>query len=199
MARDSGADQVNAPTLLEVLDKFETAGDDERVTVGQILDEIGDRSLAAILLVPALITASPISGIPGVPTLTGIAVGLIVVQMLMGRHTLWVPQVFARQGVSRSKMGKAVQFLRKPVGWLDAMMKPRLCWLAVRPCNYLALLLILAIAVTTPVMEFLPFAISIAAIAIGFFAAGMLLRDGLMILVGYAVVGLSIHTAMRFA
>ena len=111
MARDSGADQANAPTLLEVLDKLETAGDDERVTVGQILDEIGERSLAAILLVPALITASPISGIPGVPTLTGIAVGLIVVQMLMGRHTLWVPQVFARQGVSRSKMGKAVQFL----------------------------------------------------------------------------------------
>jgi len=199
MASGSGADQMNTPTLLEVLDKLDAAGDDERVTIGQILDEIGDRSLAAILLVPALITASPISGIPGVPTLTGIAVGLIVVQMLMGRNTLWVPRAFARQGVSRSKMDKAVQFLRRPVGWLDAMMKPRLCWLAVRPCNYLALLLILAIAVTTPVMEFLPFAISIAAIAIGFFAAGMLLRDGLMILVGYAVVGLSIHTAMRFA
>jgi len=189
-------DQEETPTLTGVLDKLGSAGDDERVTVGQILDEVGDRSLAPILLVPAMITASPISGIPGVPTLTGIIVGLIVVQMLMGRDTLWVPQGIARRGVSKSKMDKAVAFLRKPVGWLDTLMKPRLCWLATRPWSYLAMLICLAIAVTTPVMEFLPFAISIAAVAIGFFAAGLLMRDGLMILVGYAVVGLTLYTVV---
>jgi hypothetical protein len=188
--------QQNTPSLTDVLDGLEKAGDDENVTIGQILDEVGDRSLAPILLVPALITASPISGIPGVPTLTGIIVGLIVVQMLMGRDTLWVPQGLAKRGVSRQKMGKAVAFLRKPVGWLDGLMKPRMSWLAERPWNYVALLICLAIAITTPVMELLPMAISIAAVAIGLFAAGLLMRDGLVILIGYGVVGLTIYTVM---
>ena len=185
------------PSLGGVLDKVAEAGDDDSVSVGQILDQFGDRSLAPVLLVPALLTASPLSGIPGVPTVTGLIVALIVVQMLMGRNTLWVPQVLARQGVSKSKMEKAVSFLRKPVGWLDKLMKPRLTWLASRPWSYLALVICLIIAVTTPVMEFLPFAISIAAVAIGFFAAGILMRDGVMILIGYVVVGLTVYTVAQ--
>ncbi len=191
-------DQEDIPSLTGVLDKLGLAGDDEQVTIGQILDEIGDRSLAPILLVPAMITASPISGIPGVPTLTGLIVGLIVVQMLMGRDTLWVPQGLARRGVSKSTMDKAVAFLRRPVGWLDRLMKPRMSWLTARPWSYLALLIVLMIAATTPVMELLPFAITIAAVAIGFFAAGLLMRDGLMILIGYAVVVLMIYIVMLF-
>ncbi|MCC5971201.1 MAG: exopolysaccharide biosynthesis protein [Pararhodobacter sp.] len=187
------------PSLTEVLDQLDNAGSDEEVSVGEILDEVGDRSLAPILLVPAMITASPISGIPGVPTITGIVVGLIVVQMLMGRDTLWVPQFLSRRSVAKSKMDKAVKFLRKPVGWLDRLMKPRLSWLATRPLNYVALVICLIIAVTTPVMELLPFAISIAAVAIGFFAAGILMRDGLMILIGYGVVGLTVYTVMQVA
>jgi hypothetical protein len=86
-----------------VLDTLADAGDEDEVTIGQILDAFGDRSLAPVLLVPAMLTASPISGIPGVPTVTGIIVALIVVQMLMGRDTLWVPKALARRGVSRRR------------------------------------------------------------------------------------------------
>lgn len=183
------------PSLSEVLDTLAEAGDDDEVTIRQIVDGFGDRSLAPILLVPALLTASPLSGIPGVPTVTGIVVALIVVQMLMGRDTLWVPEFIGKRGVARSKMDKAVDFLRKPVGWIDKVLKPRLTWLAKRPWNYVALLTCLAIAVLAPAMELLPFAISIAAIAIGFFAAGILVRDGLVMLLGYVVVGIAAVTA----
>ncbi|WP_209428421.1 exopolysaccharide biosynthesis protein [Pararhodobacter sp. SW119] len=184
------------PTLTEVLGKLADAGEGEHVTVAQILDEFGDRSLAPILLVPAMLTASPISGIPGVPTVTGIIVALIVVQMMMGRDTLWVPQFIARRGVSRSKLDKAVGFLRKPVGWIDGLLKPRMTWIAQRPWNYAALVTCLAIALVTPLMEMLPFVISIAAVAIGFFAAGILVRDGLVMLLGYAVVGIAAGAAL---
>ncbi|MGY6536719.1 MAG: exopolysaccharide biosynthesis protein [Pararhodobacter sp.] len=193
------AESSAAPSLSGVLDKLGSAGDDDRVTIGEILDNVGDRSLAPILLVPALVTASPISGIPGVPTLTGIIVALIVVQMLMGRDTLWLPARLSRQSIARSKMQKAVAFLRKPVAWLDRLMRPRLCWLADRPWIYVALLICLAIAVTTPVMELMPFVITIAATAIGFFAAGILMRDGLVVLIGYAFVGLLIYAAVKVA
>jgi hypothetical protein len=185
------------PPLTDVLETLADAGGDERVTIGEILDAFGDRSLAAILLVPALLAASPISGIPGVPTITGIIFALIVVQMLMGRDSVWVPQAIANRGVSRGKMDKAVNFLRKPVGWVDKVMKPRLTWLAKKPWNYVALLTVLAIALLAPGMEFLPFVISIAAAAVGLFAAGILVRDGLVILLGYIVVAIAIVIAFN--
>ncbi|MGL4412808.1 exopolysaccharide biosynthesis protein [Roseinatronobacter monicus] len=187
------------PSLSEILDTLEEAGDAEHVTINQILEGFGDRSLAPILLVPAMITATPISGIPGVPTITGLIVGLIVVQMLMGRNTLWVPQAIGKRGISKDKMTKSVRVLRKPVGWLDRMMKPRMAWLAKRPWNYAALLTCLAIAVTTPLMEFLPFVISIAAVAIGVFAAGILMRDGLVMLIGYALTAILVFASVQVA
>lgn len=177
--------------LSDVLDKLAEAGDGERVTVGEINEEFADRSLAPVLLVPALITASPLSGIPGLPTLAGLIIGLIVVQMLMGRDTLWLPDFIARRGVSKQRLGKAVDFLRKPVGWVERLLKPRLTWLAGRPWNYAALLTCLAIALSTPALEFLPFVTSVAAVAIGLFAAGLLIRDGAVMLVGYALLALT--------
>ncbi len=187
------------PSLGGVLDKVAEAGDDDSVSVGQILDQFGDRSLAPVLLVPALLTASPLSGIPGVPTVTGLIVALIVVQMLMGRDSLWVPEFLSKRSVAKSKMTRAVDFLRRPVGWLDRLMRPRLCWLTRRPWSYVALLTCLALAVLTPVMEFLPFVVSIAAAAIAFFAAGILMRDGLVMLLGYAVVALTALIAFQVA
>lgn len=187
------------PSLSEILDTLDDAGDEDHVTINQILEGFGDRSLAPILLVPAMITATPISGIPGVPTITGLIVGLIVVQMLMGRDTLWVPRAVGKRGVSKEKMEKSVSFLRKPVGWLDRVMKPRISWLAKRPWNYAALLTCLAIAVTTPLMELLPFVISLAAVAIGVFAAGILMRDGVVMLIGYALTAVLVFASVQVA
>ncbi|WP_281286694.1 exopolysaccharide biosynthesis protein [Roseinatronobacter monicus] len=88
---------------------------------------------------------------------------------------------------------------RSWVGWLDRMMKPRMAWLAKLPWNYVALLTCLAIAVTTPLMEFLPFVISIAAVAIGVFAAGILMRDGLVMLIGYALTAILVFASVQVA
>jgi hypothetical protein len=192
------SDQDN-PTLTEVVDKLAQAGDEDGVSVDDVLAEFGDRTLAPILLVPALITATPISGIPGVPTLTGIIVGLIVVQMLMGRDRLWVPRAVARQQISKERMEKAMRFLRKPVGFIDRLLKPRMTWLADRPWNYVALIICFAIALITPVMELLPFVITIAAMAIALFATGIFTRDGIILLAGYALFVITIIASVMVA
>lgn len=178
-------------TLNDVLDRLDATGADEApetITVGEVLERFGDRTLAPILLVPALLTVSPLSGIPGVPTLSGLIMGLIVVQMLLGRERLWLPQIVARRRLSRRRMQRAVLHLRRPVSWLDGLLKPRLSWLAMRPWNSVALVICLGIVLLTPAMEFLPLAITIAAFAIALFAAGILVHDGVVILVGYGFV-----------
>ncbi len=62
--------------LAEVVDRFTNAGDgeeeDEGIAVEEIFRTVGMRTYGPLLLVPGLIALSPISGIPGVPTLRGV-------------------------------------------------------------------------------------------------------------------------------
>ncbi|MFA5580644.1 MAG: exopolysaccharide biosynthesis protein [Paracoccaceae bacterium] len=59
-------------TLTDILDAFSAAGENGQVTVRAVVDEIGDLSFAPALLVPALILISPLSGLPGLPTMGAI-------------------------------------------------------------------------------------------------------------------------------
>jgi hypothetical protein len=165
------------------------------VTIGEIVERLGTRSFAPLLLVPALLMVSPLSSIPGTPTLSGAIIALIAAQMLMGRERLWLPGFLRRRSFSRARLEKAVGFLRRPVGWVEPLMRPRLVALAQPPGSYLALLICLIVTAIMPVMEFLPILASIAAVAISLIAAGLLARDGLLVLCGYGVVALAILIA----
>lgn len=190
---DDGTEEIS-----KVLDDLDEAGDDENVSLGQIVDQMGDRSFAPMLLVPAIIMVSPISSIPGTPTISALIIGLTVAQMLYGRDSLWLPDFLLKRKVSSDRMHKAVNFLRKPVGYVEPVMKERLTFLADRPGNYLALFTCLCITLTMPLMEFVPMLASVAALAISLFAAGILVRDGLVLMMGYVVVGIGIYVATIF-
>ena len=70
-----------------VLDELEDAGREcEPISVSDVVEEIGGRSFAILLMVPALSMVSPISTIPGLPTLSASLIGLVANQMLAGRE-----------------------------------------------------------------------------------------------------------------
>jgi hypothetical protein len=178
--------------ISDVLDGVEQASGDEVVTVGAIVAHLGDRSFAALLLVPGLAMLSPLSGIPGLATVSASLVALIVVQMLLGRRSLWLPRVLGDRRISARRLHQAVGFLRRPVWRAEGMMAPRLGVLADRPWNALALATCLAITLIVPLMEIVPFLATTAGLAISLIAAGMLVRDGLVMAAGYGVVLLGI-------
>lgn len=181
---------MSVPTqaISEVLEILEEAGDPDRVSVRQIVEAMGDRSFAAILLVPALLLVSPLSGIPGSPTIAGAIIALILVQMLLGRSSLWLPEVLASRRLPTRRFKAALKWLRGPVGRVEPLIRERLAWLTVRPWNYVALWLCLAVTAVMPLMELVPFFASGAGLAISLFAAGLLARDGVVLLFGYGVV-----------
>jgi len=196
MADENDDKSGDVSKISTVLDRMNGAGEGGTVSVGDIVESMRDQSFAPLLLVPALLLASPISGIPGTPTLMAAIIALIVVQMLMGRTYLWLPGFLSRRQVSAARMAKAVQFLRKPAAFSDRFLHARLSVLADRPASYAALLTCLGITVTMPMMEFLPFVASVAALAIACFAAGLLIRDGLLIIAGYFIVALTVVFAI---
>jgi hypothetical protein len=182
--------QGEAKSLTGVIGAVRRAGDGgDEMSVADILHEIGECSFATALLVPALILISPVSGIPGVPTMGAIIVILIVGQWIWRRPHLWLPDFVLRRSVNREKMHKALDWFDRPAAFVDRHTHERLKFLASGPFRIAVLGVILLIAASWPLLEILPLVTSVGAFAVSLFAFGLFMRDGLFVLAGFVFVG----------
>lgn len=181
----------NLRKLGDILDAIDTAGDGGSVSVADVLNETGNRSFAPLMLIPALILVSPVSGILGLPTLFATMIALIAAQKLIGRDQVWMPDWLQRREIGSDKLQKATRWLRRPVEFVDRHMHHRLSPLVSKPANMVTLLTIIGICIVIPFLEVLPFVTSIFALAITLFTVGLLARDGVFTLLGYIQIGLS--------
>ena len=187
-AHDTTGPEV-AQSLAAVLAAIRQAARGETLCVRDIFEEIGERSFATALLIPALLLVSPLSGIPGTPTIGGLVVILIVVQWIAGRDHLWLPDVLMRRRLKASRVLTALDWLDRPAGLFDRTAAARLSFLTRGPFALAALLTILLIAASWPFLELLPFVTSIGAFAVSLFAFGLMTRDGLWVGAGFLLVG----------
>jgi hypothetical protein len=174
-------------TLTEVVETLTAAGDESETSVGDIVEAVGQKGFGKILLVPGLIVLSPISGIPGVPTLGAIAVFLISVQMLIGRDCIWLPGFITRQTISRKRMDQAQRFMTPVSQVVDKVVWPRLTVLTRPPFTYGIALACLAIALIMPLMEVVMFSSIIAATPITAFGLALTADDGLLALIAFTL------------
>lgn len=170
--------------LDDLLQQLEQAGEDDRpVSIRSMLEATDRRSFGALLLVPGLLVLSPLSGIPGLPSVFALMVTLIALQLLVGRKHFWLPAWLLQRSAPRRKYDKALAFLRRPARQVDRVLRRRLTFLTHGPLAIrISALLCLAIAATMPPLEIVPFGNSIAGGALTLLGLGLLARDGLMIL-----------------
>ena len=183
----SGGEPEAGQSLTQMLDALEDAGDENRVTIADVVESLGTRTFAPLLLVPALILVSPLSGVPLVPTILGAFVALVAVQMLAGRKRLWMPGVLLRRGISASRFRRALAVLRPVMTWLDPWLHERLTTFVDRPWRAVPLGLCVLLSATFPALEVVPMLTSVFAASMVLFALGLFLRDGLLVLIGYGV------------
>lgn len=180
------ADEVRSPgSLTELLEVLRPSEGQERMSVQDMVARIGGRSFPAVILVPTVLLVSPLSGIPGVPTLGALSVILIAAQGLMGRRSLWLPGFVMRRSVSSSRLKRALDWLARPAGWMDRYSHPRLRILSARATRPFAYLASIVLAVGWPVLELLPFVTSFGAGAVSMIMFGLMTRDGAYLLAGY--------------
>lgn len=180
-------ERQSAPQDLEgLLDFLEDAGhsvDSGHVSVEAMLSAVGSRSFGALLLVPGLLTFSPLSGIVGLPTLCGILVLLIAGQLLVRRKHFWVPQWLLKRSVPRRRFLKALRFMRPGARWVDKLVKPRLTILTHGPATALVAIVCILIALSMPALELVPFANSLSGAALAAIGLGLIARDGMLVVV----------------
>ncbi len=176
--------QTHAQThaLSDVLDRLESSADGDSVSVQTVVDRLGTHSFAALILAFSLVAVSPASAIPGLTTGVALIVFILVAQMIIGRKGVWLPEFLLRREVSSQKLRTAISWLRKPVEMVERFLRPRLTFLLHRPWFFLPQILILGLTLFMPVMEFIPTSGSIASATIALFAAGLLTRDGGLVL-----------------
>jgi hypothetical protein len=160
-----------------------------RVTIGALMDALGDSGLGLMLIVFALPSFIPTPGLP-VGFISGTVVALIALQVMAGRHVLWLPERLRSVSIPRDFLVKGAAVLAKPMRFIERWLKPRHSAFTGRSARmFLALpIFVLAVSIVLPIPlgNQLP---SVALIAFGF---GLIERDGLAILAAIILSGVAL-------
>ncbi|WP_317054869.1 exopolysaccharide biosynthesis protein [Roseovarius rhodophyticola] len=159
--------------LSEVLRDLVT-GEGGRVSVGDIVRALRDRSFAPLMVIFA--APNVFLFIPGSSVFTALPLMLLGMQLLLGRCEVWLPRLVAERSIEPSVFRRIVTVSLPYVERIERMAKPR-WW----PKSYLAAerviggaTLILAVFLFLPI----PFANGLPALSIVMLALGLSERDG---------------------
>lgn len=174
-------DQGQPTNLEELLEELRQSGEkDGKVSIGAMIEIIGRRSFAPLLLLAGLIALSPLSGVPGMPTTVAVLVLVVAGQFLVGRDHFWLPEWLLRREVPYDKFCKGLAFLQRPARFIDRFLRPRLVFLTHTVGIYAIAVVCVIIAATMPPLELMPFAASVAGAALAMFGLSLIAHDGLL-------------------
>lgn len=166
--------------------------DGSSVTLRELMQAVGEHGLLLLCAVASLPFLIPVS-IPGVSTVFGFAIILISLSITFNRLP-WLPKKLLDRELETSKLVPALEKGASLVARLDAYLKPRMgSFVAGAVMNRINGL---AIAFAGVLLMFplglVPLSNTLPAIAILLIATGMIQRDGLIVLAGYAFIVITI-------
>lgn len=172
----------------QLLDRIEAQAQHRAfVDIGEMMAAVGRRSFGPIVLLAGVILVTPLSGVPGVPTLMGLLTLLTLGQVLSGRSQFWLPQWIVRRKIPRRRLIHGLKWLRPSARLIDRLTRPRFTVLVIGPGLYATALACMVIAIVMPATEVVPFSSSLAGVALTAFGLAMISRDGVLALLAWAV------------
>jgi len=159
------------------------------LSVGELMARIeGQDGPGPILFALTLPVLLPLP--PGVSMLFALPLLMIAPQIAIGRRHLWMPSALSGRKVKRAELGKLLHRVLPPLKRVEAVVRPRLGFLAgglgARMVGVAATLIAIVLVLPIPFANFAP------AVALGLFSLGLSRRDGLFVLAGYAVMALAV-------
>ena len=178
--------------LEQLLDRIsELARRHDQVSIGMVVEAVGNRSFGPLLMLIGITLFSPLSGVPGMSVFMAAFVLLIAVQMLIGRQQFWLPAYILNRSVEYGKLQKALHWLSKPASAIDRVLKPRLTFLVHHGGSHSIAALCVLVGLCMPFMELVPFSSSAAGLALLALGLALVVHDGLLVLLAIAVFGVT--------
>ena len=169
-------------SLGDVVDQIRSITGEGHVSIDDLVQALGRRSHQTLLLIVALATATPLSGIPGLSAVCGLIIALISFEMLMSYSEVRLPRKLSRQKVKAKSVDKMLAKVEPFVRWLDRQTKNRMTGLFHRPLIYVPQVICLLSGLIMPFLEFIPFSSSVVASGVALLACAMFTRDGMFFL-----------------
>ena len=156
-------------------------GESESVSVAEIIDALDARSFGLAVLLFSLPSVVPMP--PGIPTVVGIILLIVSVQMVFGREDLWLPGILSKRTFPRKALVGAFEGLAPRLAWLERLMKPRLLFMTSKLGTILigVVVLIMAVVLILPLPPGGNFPPALACAVLGM---GLVQRDGVVVLLG---------------
>lgn len=162
------------------LDALAKEAPTQTVTLDWVMAQLHERAFGVFLLILALPCCIPF--LYGIPQVVALPLMFVSVQILMGRKTPWLPAKLGARNISKdglqSLADRAGPWLRK----LESISRPRLGALSRAPMDRIVGLglVLFSASILVP----LPGTNSVPGVAVVIIAMGLMLRDGVLIVLG---------------
>ena len=170
-------ERQEARGLSELLAEHVRRLEGDRVSLSDITNLLGTRSIMAWLLVLALPMVLPIPA-PSVSVLFGVPLMIVSVQLMMGYRRAWLPATPARRSIARSDYAAIVDRMLPVMQRFERVVRPRAFWLVNDwtkvPIGLICFLLATIITLPIPLGHIAP------GTAICMLALGLMERDGVL-------------------
>lgn len=144
------------------------------ITVGELVDTTAHAGFGFLVAVLALLVIPFV----GVSTPFGLAIALVGVQLVTGRHRPWLPQRLRRRPLSMAMLDRVLGMIARRMRWLARSTQPR--WLAlVQPRLVGVAIVLLGLGLALPLP--MPGSNLVFVVPLLAYAVGLLERDGLWI------------------
>lgn len=162
-------------------------GDARDVRVGDILATVGRRAYGPLLLLIGLFSISPATILPGMTWFCAALTLLLCVQMIVGARHPWLPSKLLNARLSRAVVRQICDSVGPWAARIDTVLKPRLTILAEAPFVNIAGLFCAVAALATFPLGFIPMAPIAPGLTIALVGLGLLVKDGLLLLLSGAI------------
>ncbi|HZQ01298.1 MAG TPA: exopolysaccharide biosynthesis protein [Reyranella sp.] len=174
MAQDRAESSVFLPTsvhLARILDRAEQP----RVSVGWLMQQLGERSFGLTLFMMAVIAF-----IPGASTVMGVLIAWPAVQMMLGHDVAALPRLIVRKQIGVERLARIIGIVAPRLEWIERLVRPR--WRTPFETTKRltgAVMLLLGLSLISPV----PFSHILPALVIMLLALAYLEEDGIALVV----------------
>jgi hypothetical protein len=179
--------------LSDDLHALSTAFSDHAVTVGEVMEKLGARASALLIVTFALPFCSPIT-IPGLSTPFGFAILILALRLAAGLPP-WLPRRLRAVALPPRFFAKVLHAGSKVVGWIERQLRPRFSWLSDASWKLALHALVIAAAAALlllPLPPVPPLTNTLPALVIVVLTMSMLERDGFGIAAGYGLFALTL-------
>ena len=186
MARPADA-PARASDLLE-----EWLRDGRGRTLGDLIDAFGEKSFALVFIVLLSVPALPLPT-GGVTHVFEAVAMLVAVELIAGRHTIWLPARWRRLDLRGGTGERLLRTLVRRLRWVERFSRPRLRYLTrARPARALFGALVLGFSATAFVAPPFSGLDTLPALGVVVMSLGVLVADFAFVAAGTLIAGLGV-------